>query len=267
MLVMESLEAGDGWHMLHEVPEDELQNALAAVLAALEAVHQKLIDGTGKGVHGDLRADANVMFRQAAGTAYGWEVRFIDFEVSDDGANGRGALPLSLHAFGVCVSIPSFHPTCLVHMMLAPLHNFLQFLCCVVDAAPISLLLTPQNAGLENEAVYPPFMNHGIKWPAGVEHGAKLQQEHDGELLRSTFIRGTRVPAQDRLSGGPAGPSPPSTPPSRSSKKLGSGTRRSGGRPRSQAPKALPSLPARPLGVRLLVASPRPCHLGGRRLA
>jgi len=228
MLVMESLEPGDGWCMLQEVPDDMKAAAGAAATAALQAVHLLpiAVGRSGKqvkGVHGDMRAGANVLFRRAANAASGWEVQFIDFE----------------------------------------------------------------NAGPENKAVYPPFMSSSIQWPPGVRHGAKLQQEHDKQLLRSTLsladasTGGTGVLAQGvgqrhrHVSAAPPPPSPSPAPNARRGDESGAVGRAPGGGAargrgrrrdlsRGQATQALPHLPARPHGMRLSGArAPQLCLFGG----
>lgn len=49
------------------------------------------------------------------------------------------------------------------------------------------LCVRQQNSGVQEVAVYPPFMHPAIPWPPGVAHGARLRQEHDVQLLRSTL--------------------------------------------------------------------------------
>lgn len=77
------------WQQLSALPDEERDEALRTVEAALERAH----DATGM-VHGDVRPP-NCLVRRDAKVAGSWEVRFVDFEWA--GREGEATYPAFLN--------------------------------------------------------------------------------------------------------------------------------------------------------------------------
>ncbi|KAG2484496.1 hypothetical protein HYH03_016725 [Edaphochlamys debaryana] len=125
MVVMELLGEEEGWMSPSSVPPTGREGLVEAVRNALQTAHATpLLEGQGKGVHGDMRRP-NIMVK-TPGPGGRWLVRFIDFDW----------------------------------------------------------------AGPADVATYPLVaLSRSIPWPAGVEPGATMLQEHDTQLLKQELAR------------------------------------------------------------------------------